>query len=112
MSKELENKVIEEEKAKIRKRVLNKYKRMAQEEVKNHKIFLDKTPELKAHIQELQNKLLQEYQDFIEQEVEEKVKQFKKSKRFKDQLRKKIRSTLKIPTLKQIKDSKSSVYHK
>ena len=41
MSKELENKVIEEEKAKIRKRVLNKYKRMAQEEVKNHKIFLD-----------------------------------------------------------------------
>ena len=56
MSKELENKVIEEEKAKIRKRVLNKYKRMAQEEVKNHKIFLDKTPELKAHIQELQNK--------------------------------------------------------
>lgn len=103
MSKELENKVIEEEKAKIRKRVLNKYRRIAQEEVKNHKIFLDKTPELKAHIQELQNKLLQEYQDFIEQEVEEKVKQFKKSKRFKDQLRKKIRSTLKIPTLKQIK---------
>ena len=103
MSKELENKVIEEETAKIRKRVLNKYKRMAKEEIKNHKIFLDKTPELKEQIQELQDRLLQEYQEIIEQEIEEKVKKFKKSKRFVDQLRKKIRSTLNIPTLKQIK---------